>query len=346
MEFMNQPLEDNGYIPLGKGYFIIKLDNEEDKLHKVSGNWVVDEQEITLKNWEPNFNPTTQKTSLAYVWVNFPGLSIEYWKENIILQMGKALGRSIKVDETTLKKEEGFYASVLVVMDLSKAIPSKIWVESKYGGFEQTIQIPKLPKYCNHCKILGHYVAECKAKRQEQDKQEELKYSHPVKQIWRKVKANKKIAPAQVGFDICFTSPSKNKEVEIYESLLDTDEEVDEIIFSINAKKDTPQVNSGKFQLLQDMNEDIFHSQVEFPALSINEILKSASSAPSINEVINVIPPVEKEVVHEEVPKDKLKTTKNISIIKTRNQSIGLVNNGVPLVKMRGRNSSQQTSNK
>ncbi|XP_026378670.1 uncharacterized protein LOC113273117 [Papaver somniferum] len=147
------------FIPLGKGYSIIKLDNEEDKLHIVTGKWVVDEQELTLKNWEPNFNPATQKTSSAFVWVNFPGLSIEYWKENIILQMGKAMGRPIKVDETTLNKEAGYYASVQVEMDLAKAIPSKIWVESKYGGIEQSIQIPKLPKYCNHCNVLGHHVA-------------------------------------------------------------------------------------------------------------------------------------------------------------------------------------------
>lgn len=133
--------------------------------------------------------------------------------------------------------------------------------------------------------------------------------------------------------------------MDIDEDLLDTNEEVDAIIPPIHVKDDTPQISSGKFQLLQHMNDEIFNSQAEFPILNINQLLMSASSAPSINEVVTVIPPVEKEVVLEEGPKDKQKAAKNINIIKTRNQSSGLVNTGVPLVKMRGRNSSQQTSN-
>ncbi|XP_026419603.1 uncharacterized protein LOC113315553 [Papaver somniferum] len=154
-------------IPLGKGYFIIKLDIEEDKMYILAGNWIVEEQNLSFKNWEPNFNPAAQKSTSAYVWVNFPGLSIEYWKEKIIMQMGKAMGKPIKVDETTLKKEAGFYASVFVEIDLTKAIPSKIWFESKYGGFYQAIQIPNLPKFCNHCQTIGHYVAECRNRRKE-----------------------------------------------------------------------------------------------------------------------------------------------------------------------------------
>lgn len=87
-------------IPPGEGYFIIKLEKEEDRLYIWSGNWMVEEQNLTLKNWEPNFNPTVQKSTSTFVWANFHGLSTEYWKE-----MGKTLGRPIKVDETTMKKE-------------------------------------------------------------------------------------------------------------------------------------------------------------------------------------------------------------------------------------------------
>lgn len=68
--------------------------------------------------------------------------------------MGNMLGRTIKVDEKTLKKEFGFYACVLVEMDSSKGIPRKLWVKTKYGEFEQAVQIPKRPKFCNHCQVI------------------------------------------------------------------------------------------------------------------------------------------------------------------------------------------------
>ncbi|XP_026436579.1 uncharacterized protein LOC113334566 [Papaver somniferum] len=218
-------------IPLGKGFFIIKLENEEDKLHIWSGNWVVEEKNLTLKNWEPNFNPAAQETTSAFVWVNFPGLSIEYWKKNIILHMGISLGRPIKVDEITLKKEAGYYTSVFVEIDLTKAIPSKIWVESKYGGFEQEVPIPKIPKFCNYCQVIGHYVAEYINKRKDQGHPEVAPTTSIVKQVWRKVTPKKKRTSAQTGFDIYFSSPSKIKTMEnIDKNLLESDEEVDAII--------------------------------------------------------------------------------------------------------------------
>ncbi|XP_026383637.1 uncharacterized protein LOC113279146 [Papaver somniferum] len=152
------------FIPLGKGFFIIKLDNEVDRNIIWKDLWMVESQTLKLRAWEPNFNPETQKTSSTFVWVSFPGLSIEYWKESIILQMGSKLGRAIKVDEITLKREIGYYASVLGEIDLTKYIPSKVIVESKYGKFEHVIQLSKMPKFCHHCKIVGHLTAECRAK--------------------------------------------------------------------------------------------------------------------------------------------------------------------------------------
>ncbi|XP_026396167.1 uncharacterized protein LOC113290794 [Papaver somniferum] len=300
-------------IPLSKGYFIIKLDNEEDKLYIWAGNWTVEEKNLTVRNWEPNFNPAAQKSTSAFVWVNFPSLSIEYWKEKIIMQMGKALGRPIKVDETTLKKEAGFYASVFVEIDLTKAIPSKIWVEYKYGGFVQAIQIPSLPKFFNHCQLIGHYVAECRNNRKEQEQTAEVNAPKQVKQIWKKVESKKNQTPFKSGYDICFSTPSKFSEME---------------------KK-----------ILQDMTEDIFNSHVDFPILNVEQTLKAASSAPSINEVIHIVPSVEKEVVHIEVPKIKQKAAKHISIIKTRNQVSGLGSKDVQIGKLGGSNSSQHQSN-
>lgn len=42
-------------IPLGKGFFTIKLDNEEDKQYIKSGTWEVLDQVLKVRNWIPNF---------------------------------------------------------------------------------------------------------------------------------------------------------------------------------------------------------------------------------------------------------------------------------------------------
>ncbi|XP_026378725.1 uncharacterized protein LOC113273179 [Papaver somniferum] len=245
---------------------------------------MVESQTLKLIAWEPNFNPETQKTSSAFVWIFFPGLSIEYWKEGILLQ----LGRAIKVDEVTLKKEIGYYASVLVEVDFAKFIPAKVIVEYKYGKFEQAIQISKKPKFCNHCSIVGHLTTECRAKRTETtttEKVQEVLVEKPKKQ-WRQ-----KVKPPR-GFDICFTPTEKETDhiiehIEVH--LLSENEMVDAIIPHIQ------KTGEARFHILQDKSEEFrgtLNSHDDFPLLSVDKIITMVSSAPPINNVVNILPPI------------------------------------------------------
>ncbi|XP_026416701.1 uncharacterized protein LOC113312162 [Papaver somniferum] len=276
------------FIPLGKGFFIIKLDNEDDRKHIWQGLWMVEEQTLKIRPWEPNFNPETQKTSLAYVWVTFPGLSIEYWKESILLQMGNKLGRAVKVDEITLKREIGYYAGVLVEVDFSKYIPSKVVVEYKYGKFEQVVQLLKKPKFCNHCLIVGHLTAECRIKRSECFEKQTEVVKEKAKKQWRK-----KTSQVRTSFDICFTQAEKEKDhiiEQIHDQLLSDNEEIDAIIPHIQSEH-----ASGRFHILQNQTEEFrgsINSHEEFPTLSVDKIIAMVSSAPSIANVVNIQPPI------------------------------------------------------
>ncbi|XP_026384303.1 uncharacterized protein LOC113279868 [Papaver somniferum] len=269
--------------------------------HIWDGDWVVDSQNLKIRKWEPNFNPESHKTSMAYVWVQFPGLNIEYLKEKILLHIGKALGRPIKVDETTLKKEVGYYASILVEMDLAKAIPIKICVESKYGKFEQAMNIPNLPKFC-YQDSRTHFTAECRNKRREQEQHTDTaEIPKEPKKIWRRVTTKKK-PQATTGFDICFpASEIGDPSSPAIQNLETPQEEVS---------------NSGKFHALQELNEESFNSHIAFPALSVEKLLNAASGAPSINKVSNIVPPIGKGVTNENVPKVKQKTQQG-SIVTT-----------------------------
>ncbi|KAF9591381.1 hypothetical protein IFM89_004066 [Coptis chinensis] len=151
--------------PLGKGYIMFRFECLED-YQKVwdQGAWKVENQILRLSKWSPNFSTKKETQSHAAVWVRFPGLPLEYWEIRNLLALGRAVGRPIHMDETTAKRELGYYASVLVDIDLSKSIPEKVWIESKtYNiGFWQPIKLGKTPEFCSHCKGVGHTVANCK----------------------------------------------------------------------------------------------------------------------------------------------------------------------------------------
>ncbi|KAF5194594.1 zinc ion binding / nucleic acid binding protein [Thalictrum thalictroides] len=151
--------------PLGRGYIMVRFEDEDDYMRVWEQvTWLFDKQVLRLSKWSPNFSIDRQVQSHAAVWVKFPGLSLEYWEVKNLLAMGKALGRPLHVDETTAKREMGYYASVYVDIDLSQHIPDKIWVESKKHGvaFWQKVQLGKLPDFCNHCKGVGHLVGNCR----------------------------------------------------------------------------------------------------------------------------------------------------------------------------------------
>ncbi|XP_026399047.1 uncharacterized protein LOC113294889 [Papaver somniferum] len=144
-------------IPLGKGFFTIKLDNEKDKGYIKAGKWEVRHQELWTRNWIPNFRPENHRTSYANIWVHLPGLSLEYWDEQTLFIICNALGTPFKVDEATLNVKSGLYASVLVNIDLAKKVPNKLWIKIKFGGFMQDVLLTNLPKFCHNCKIVGHF---------------------------------------------------------------------------------------------------------------------------------------------------------------------------------------------
>ncbi|XP_026417225.1 uncharacterized protein LOC113312703 [Papaver somniferum] len=152
-------------IPLGKGFFTIKLDNEKDQGYIKAGKWEVRHQELWIRNWIPNFRPENHRTSFANIWVHFPGLSLEYWDEQTLFTICKALGTPVKVDEATLNFESGLYARVLVNIDLAKKIPHNLWIKTKFGGFMQDVLLTNLPKFCHNCKIAGHFQFECRVKK-------------------------------------------------------------------------------------------------------------------------------------------------------------------------------------
>ncbi|XP_026458743.1 uncharacterized protein LOC113359297 [Papaver somniferum] len=98
------------------------------------------------------------------IWVHLPGLSLEYWDEKTLFTICRALGTPVKVDETTLNYDNGYYARVLVNIDFANKIPNKLWIKTKFGGFMQSVILIKLPKFCDHCKIFGHLKIECRVK--------------------------------------------------------------------------------------------------------------------------------------------------------------------------------------
>ncbi|KAF9603949.1 hypothetical protein IFM89_039288 [Coptis chinensis] len=166
-----QPQGDWKIIPLGKGFFMICLTCEED-LRKIwgGGPWKFGDQILRLSKWTPDFDPAVHQTSTSAVWVKFPKLGQQYWDYEILMSIARGLGNLVGVDKHTLNRDFSFFVLVLVEIDLAKPIPGKILVEEGEGkSFLQEVEVDKLSKFCPHCKVVGHIMAECTVMRRIRD---------------------------------------------------------------------------------------------------------------------------------------------------------------------------------
>ncbi|WJX25343.1 hypothetical protein P8452_14395 [Trifolium repens] len=156
-----------GVASLGKGYYEFCFSSLEDvrRVRSVA-SWNLDPGSLKLFAWSGDFNPNLQKNTNAQVWVRLYGLSQEYWRPKILFAIASSIGTPICTDaiasKSMFERTFGQYARVLVDMDLSQTLRSKVLVERKGFAFFVDLDYENLPDFCTHCKMVGHYVEICK----------------------------------------------------------------------------------------------------------------------------------------------------------------------------------------
>ncbi|KAF6158381.1 hypothetical protein GIB67_022461 [Kingdonia uniflora] len=89
-----------------------------------------------------------------------PNPGMEYLVEDSMMAIDRTMGNSVQVAESTFQGYTGFYASILVEIDLAKPISNQILIEGEDSDFWQDVSVGSTPKFCNHCKVIGHLVYE------------------------------------------------------------------------------------------------------------------------------------------------------------------------------------------
>ncbi|XP_042505496.1 uncharacterized protein LOC122082068 [Macadamia integrifolia] len=109
--------------PLGKGFVIFQFHCEGDKAEvwrrsplKIGG------QLIRFQHWKPDFNIHEKQIFTKIVWIRFPDLPLEYWHENVLLSIVKAVRRPVALDRRTRQGIMGYLARVLVEIDIFESV--------------------------------------------------------------------------------------------------------------------------------------------------------------------------------------------------------------------------------
>ncbi|WOL09486.1 hypothetical protein Cni_G18239 [Canna indica] len=151
-------------VDLAASFFCFKFSNSGDYEMALSGGpWFMRGQALLLKPWRPNFQRLLERTDTIPIWIQFPGLPVEYLHEIILRKLAESVGQFIKIDEVTMRRQRAKYARICILWDLTRTVPNGIWVKSSRGKFWQAVAVENIPKLCYHCGKIRHTRNQCVA---------------------------------------------------------------------------------------------------------------------------------------------------------------------------------------
>ena len=100
-------------------------------LHSQGGPWLIYDHYLTARPWSLEFDPKKDEVEKVVVWISLPGLLIQLYDHKLLSFLGNRVGKTIKVNTTTIDQSRGRYARVCVEVDLNKPLLSEYSAKCK-----------------------------------------------------------------------------------------------------------------------------------------------------------------------------------------------------------------------
>ncbi|CAN1144835.1 hypothetical protein LINPERHAP2_LOCUS14333 [Linum perenne] len=143
---------------IGFGHFVAKFETEADfNRALLDGPWLVGDHYVVSEEWRPNFEPGFSQVNSVRVWVRLPGIPLENYDAAILKIIGDRIGKTVRVDGTTLFGNRGNYARICVEVDLHKPLLSKYRLRRRV----RRIEYEGLHEICFTCGRYGHEEKAC-----------------------------------------------------------------------------------------------------------------------------------------------------------------------------------------
>lgn len=71
-------------IDVGNDFFLVLFSHPEDKAKaQMEGPWLIYDHYLVVREWSPNFHPSSKAIEKVAVWVRFFGLPIEFYDDKV-----------------------------------------------------------------------------------------------------------------------------------------------------------------------------------------------------------------------------------------------------------------------
>ncbi|XP_015973162.1 uncharacterized protein LOC107496423 [Arachis duranensis] len=151
-------------IDLSNDFYLVKFYASEDFDYALlEGPWKIFDHYLTVRLWEPNFNPMKATIDRITAWVRLPGLPIELYDRTILRKIGNLIGRTVKVDDNTAKMSRRKFARLCVEVDLTKPLMGRYMI----NGEDYQVEYEGIHQICFTCGRIDHDQNNCTMKKQQ-----------------------------------------------------------------------------------------------------------------------------------------------------------------------------------
>ncbi|KAK9028195.1 hypothetical protein V6N11_068006 [Hibiscus sabdariffa] len=122
-----KPVQAFKLMDIENDYFLVTFRSRVDYLHVlVDGPWMVFGLYISVEPWTEDFTTTQPYLSNIITWICLPGLLVTLYKRSWIIELGECIGRVLKLDYQTETGRRGKFVKMVIRVNLSKPLVSKI----------------------------------------------------------------------------------------------------------------------------------------------------------------------------------------------------------------------------
>ncbi|KAL2923168.1 hypothetical protein RDABS01_014659 [Bienertia sinuspersici] len=116
---------------------------------------------MVIKPWTPDMDLTREVIKTIPIWVKVM-VNFKYWGIRALEKILKPVGKLIRVDENTARRDKLQYASIMIEVEVDQAFPNCVRFYNEKGGLENaTLNYEWLPTICSNCKKMGHHASIC-----------------------------------------------------------------------------------------------------------------------------------------------------------------------------------------
>ncbi|CAN1133322.1 hypothetical protein LINPERHAP2_LOCUS7577 [Linum perenne] len=138
---------------VGLGFYVVNFETIFDYEHALFGGpWMVNDHYVVIQEWRPYFRLEETFLSTLRVWVCLLGIPFEYFDSKILKFIGDRIGKTVRIDHTTLEGSRGNFARIYVEVDLSKPLLSKYRLRRRV----RRIEYEGFHLICFNCGCYGH----------------------------------------------------------------------------------------------------------------------------------------------------------------------------------------------